>query len=48
MKTFDTKDTPGSNNAHGNKRPRLSSDVDDRGADHDATECAELGAHGYA
>jgi hypothetical protein len=52
MKTFHTKDTPGSNHAQRNKRPRLNSDVDDRGAGGgaggaDATDCAELGAHGY-
>ena len=56
MKTFHTKNTPGPNNAQGkgSKRPRTDSDVDDRGVGGgggaggaDATDCAELGAHGY-
>jgi hypothetical protein len=46
MKSFHTKDT------QGNKRKRPDRDVDDQGADGgaggvDATDCAELGTHGY-
>jgi len=49
IKTFHSKETPGPNNAQGNKRPRLNSDVGDRGAGGgaggaDSTDCAELGA----
>jgi hypothetical protein len=39
MKTFNTKDTPGTNNPQGNKRRR--------GDDAGATDCAELGPRGY-
>jgi len=49
MKSFHTKDYPGTNNTQGNKRKRRNSDVDDQGSGGgvSATDCAELGAHGY-
>jgi hypothetical protein len=49
MKSFHTKDSPGTNNTQGNKRKRRNSDVDDRGAGGGVseTDCVELGAHGY-
>jgi hypothetical protein len=52
MKSFNFKDTQGTNKTQGNKRKRLNSDVNDRGAGGGAggvgaTDCAELGAHGY-
>jgi hypothetical protein len=43
MQSFNTKDTPGTNNPQGNKRRR----GDDGGGGAGETDSAELGAHGY-
>src|SRR6267154_4530657 len=52
MRSFHTKDIPETNITQGNHRKRLDRDVDDRGAGGGATgvgatDCTELGAHGY-